>query len=559
MSRFNKAGTRPATGTSPLVAQRDPGTTTYAGAQGTGRDLKTELFLLAVASLGTDTFYETGGQRDDRYTDLVRAAAVAHPVWTAGFLAWLRTGASMRTAAIVGAAEYVRGRLEHGSEQPLPRRDHVTEGTDSLSYSIATNRRVIDSVLQRADEPGELIAYWTARYGKALPKPVKRGIADAVQRLYTERNLLKYDTASKGWRFGDILDLVHPAPAAPWQGDLFKLALDRRHGRDDVMIPGSLPMLIANLQLRLDARGNLAVLGDRERLAEAGMTWEDALSLAGRAADKQALWEALIPSMGMMALARNLRNFDEAGVTDESAAAVIARFTDHAQVAKSRMLPFRWLAAYRHAPSLRWSYPLEQALNASLSNVPALDRRTLILVDRSPSMFPGYHYSTANRSDISLADQAAVFGAALASRAADPTLVEFGGESKPIGVKAGEGVLKLVEKFGQINGTDIPSAVREHFAGHDRVVIITDEQTRAGWLPSNMAADGGGREARIDDLIPATTPVYLWNMAGYKPGALQTGTNRHLFGGLTDQSFGMIPLLERGRAASWPWATYPEE
>lgn len=38
---------------------------------------------------------------------------------------------------------------------------------------------MIASVLRRPDEPGELLAYWTATYGRAVPKPVKRGIADA--------------------------------------------------------------------------------------------------------------------------------------------------------------------------------------------------------------------------------------------------------------------------------------------------------------------------------------------------------------------------------------------
>ena len=58
----------------------------------------------------------------------------------------------------------------------------------------------------------------------------------------------------------------------------------------------------------------------RPALAAAGMTWEDVLSLAGSTVDKAALWTALIPSMGYMALLRNLRNFDEAGVPDEVAA-----------------------------------------------------------------------------------------------------------------------------------------------------------------------------------------------------------------------------------------------
>src|SRR5690606_10636363 len=163
-------------------------------------------------------------------------------------------------------------------------------------------------------------------------------------------------------------------------------------------------------------------------LKHAGMTWEALAGWLQGPMDKDA-WEAIIPSMGVMALARNLRNFDEAGVSDAAAAQVCARFADPEQVAKSRMFPFRWWAAYKHAPSLRWAHALEQALGHSLANVPRLAGSTLILVDRSPSMFPGYGFSTPNRSDITLAEQAAVFGSALALRAEKPTLVEFGSES----------------------------------------------------------------------------------------------------------------------------------
>lgn len=48
---------------------------------------------------------------------------------------------------------------------------------------------------------------------------------------------------------------------------------------------------------------------------------------------------------------------------------------DPERVAKSRQFPFRFLAAYNAAPSLRWSWAPEKALNASLSNVPSLPGR----------------------------------------------------------------------------------------------------------------------------------------------------------------------------------------
>ncbi len=536
MARFNQRGTRPAVH-SPVTTAGER-TVTHEGATGHLRDAKSEVFLLAVSNfVGRDTFYEDGSTRDDRYERLIRQLAIEDPEWTAGLLGWLRSEGNMRTVALVGAAAFTAERLLH----------------EAPGYS----RQVIDSVLQRADEPGEMLGYWTSKYGRKLPKPVKRGIADAVQRLYNERSLLKYDTDSKGYRFGDVLNLVHasPDPAKPWQSELFAYSLDRRHKRGTIPDPDTLPILARNLAFSEFVDQDPNILLNPEQLERAGLTWEAALSMAGSKVDKARLWEAVIPSMGLMALARNLRNFDEAGVSDAVAAAVCARFADPEQVAKSRMFPFRWWAAYKHAPSLRWAHALEQALNHSLTNVPRLKGATLILVDRSPSMFPGYMFSTPNQSDTTLAEQAAVFGSALALRAEKPTLVEFGGDSNKLDIPKGGSVLKLIEAFGQIGGTDIPSAVKRHWFAHDRIVIVTDEQTRPGWLPSNMYGHGGMRETAIDDLVPKNVPVYMWNMAGYKPGAMPSGkAGRHTFGGLTDHAFRMVPLLEAGRDATWPWA-----
>ncbi|WP_377273945.1 TROVE domain-containing protein [Peterkaempfera sp. SMS 1(5)a] len=522
MARFNTRSARPSA-TSP-VSTTGQTTRTHEGGAGHLRDARGELFLLAVTNMvGQDTYYERGGQRDDRYTRLVRQLAVEDPTWTAGLLGWLRTGGTMRTASLVGAAEFAKARLDAGE--------------------AGHSRQVVDAVLQRPDEPGELLAYWTSRYGRNVPKPVKRGIADAVARLYNGKALLKYDTASKGYRFADVLNLVHPTPHPDkaWQGDLFRYALDRRHNPDEAVPPASNRTLSANralMQVPVPERRALATgRGGAERLAEAGMTWE---ALAGwlQGPMDAAAWEAIIPSMGVMALVRNLRNFDESGVSDTVAAQVAARISDPAEVARSRQFPFRYLAAYKHAPSLRWGHALETALGHSLANVPALPGRTLVLVDRSGSMFGGISQQT----QLNRADSAAIFGAAVAKRAQSVDLVEFGTSSRPVSLRGGESVLRVLERFGNLGGTNTTEAVRRHYRGHDRVLIVTDEQA--------SYSHSGDPTAQV----PQNVPVYTWNLAGYRAGHGPSGSgNRHTFGGLTDHAFRMVPLLEAGRNAAWPW------
>ncbi|MFD9069130.1 TROVE domain-containing protein [Streptomyces lasiicapitis] len=552
MSRFNTRSARPAAH-SPVTTTGERART-HEGATGFLRDTKSELFLLAVSNMvGTNTFYETGGQRDDRYSKLIRTLAVTDPSWCVDFLRWLRTDGNMRTASLVGAAEFVRARLDATADGNL--------APDTLTASASGggwNRRAIDTVLQRADEPGEMLGYWTSKYGRKLPKPVKRGIADAVQRLYTERSLLKYDTDSKGYRFGDVLNLVHAAPAGdkPWQGDLFKHALDRRHGGDE-----GIPERLFTLRQRAEL---MAVPTDRRRplvseramfaqtLKDAGMTWEALAGWLQGPMDKAA-WEAVIPSMGYMSLLRNLRNLDEAGVSDEVAAEVAAKLADPEQVAKSRQLPMRFYSAFNAAPSLRWGHALEKALTASLANIPTLGGRTLILVDTSSSM----HETFSRDGSLMRWDAAALFGIALGRSCAAADVVSFssaryymsdapGAKTKTFPLSRGGSVLGDVKKWRDGGwflggGTDTAAALRQEFKGHDRVVIVTDEQA-------------GHDLIEVDQSVPQSTPMYTWNLAGYQAGHAPSGRGqRHTFGGLTDAAFRMIPLLEAGRDADWPW------
>jgi TROVE domain len=542
MSKNNR-GTVKAPVHSPVTSEERPTTATALGAPGYARDLQSELFLLAACNLpGEKAFHEGTDARVARFRGLVREAACAEPAWTGGLLGWLRGPGGLRLAPVEAAAEYAWARWGEASLPPGP-----------------TVREVTGSVLQRADEPGEIIAYWRARYGRKMPIGFKRGIADAVLRLYTEYSLLKWDTREAAVRFGDVIELVQPryrgTAYRTWQDALYRHAIERRHNRRKP-VPEQLAMIRANAALRRLAAGDPAALLSTEWLRAAGMTWQDTLSLAGSRVGKAELWAALAPLMGYEALLKNLRNFDDAGVPDDVAGRVAARLANPEQVAESRQFPFRFLSAYRAVSSLRWAHPLEKALNASLSGIPALRGRTLVLVDRSPSM---WEQAFSEHSGMPWADAAAIFGAAVALRAEQADLVEFWAGSRVIPFRKADPLLKLVERFSfqpAPGGTDIPSAVRAHLhPHHDRVVIVTDEQTQAGWLPSNMHYQHGGMPPTlIDDLVPRHVPLYMWNFGGYQAGAAPSGGgNRHTFGGLTDSAFKMVSLLESGRDARWPW------
>lgn len=167
---------------------------TFEGHDGFERKDKSALFLLAAGSLNNeDKFYESGKDSTTRLVDLVRKVAVKDPEWIAAFLRWLRSEGNIRTASVVGGVE----------------------AADALAKAgVPGGRQILASVLQRADEPGEAMAYWLATRGRKvlMPKPVKRGIADAAVRLYTEFSFLKYDSDRAAVRFGDVIEMVRPEP-----------------------------------------------------------------------------------------------------------------------------------------------------------------------------------------------------------------------------------------------------------------------------------------------------------------------------------------------------------
>jgi len=529
MARFNQRPSGLIVPAGPIVSTPNPSVRTGNNAPGFARDPRSELFLLAVSNfVGFDTYYEADVARDARFETLVREVARTDPDWTGRFLAWLRNEANMRTASMVGAIQAAQA---------------------MVANKIPGGRAIVNSVLARADEPGEAIGYWKTTYpGEQIPKPIKRGIADAATRLYTEYSTLKYDTASKGVRFGDVLELTHPAPGFPGQDVLFKHLIDRRNTRHKNMsgresgIPSSLTMMHLNAKMRETlARGHFEELGT-EWIKTAGFTWEDILSLVGDRVPKRYLWEALIPTMGYMALLRNLRNFDEAGVSGLAATAVKNKLMDPVQVERSRQLPMRFLSAFRAVGNVRWHEPLEVALDLCLANVPHFPGRTLILIDTSGSM----GHAMSDKSGLRRWDAAAIFGLALSQRCEHADVVSYSDTDRVFPLQKGASLLVMLEAFrrGYFIGsrTETERYVRKYFRGHDRVIILTDEQ--ANYHGHN---DVGAS-------VPQNVPVITFNLVGYRVGHAPSGTpTRITIGGLSDQAFKLLPVLERRAAGQWPF------
>ncbi|MFF5209185.1 hypothetical protein [Streptosporangium sp. NPDC000396] len=440
-----------------------------------------ELFLLAARALADKGAQEPG----DRLASLV-GGLVTDDAWLRGFLGWTRERPALRGFTLAATVELVHARL-----------------TAKLG-TAAEARQLINEVLVRADEPGELLAYAIHRLGRSFPKPIRDGVAKAVERLYDEHAIAVHDAEDAPMRFSEVIGLTHPKPVGK-QSDVFQYAALRL--KRPTPVPGSLTALKARAELHAVPTEKRPRQLDRPDIAElfatAAMTWRDvAVWLGGEMTEKA--WAAVLRSMSVRERLAQLPAFESAGLASEIADWVIADLAEESSVTRGRAMPMEIWAAYRSVPSSRWSWALEKALQHSLTQVPVLSGRTLVLVDRSAAM-------------ARQADAAAVFAAALALRSPSVELVQFGPAIEPVTMETT--LLGTLGRFRRPGGGQtVAQAVREHAQKHDRVIVLTHPA------------------AAVEAAEAVTAPGH-----------------EHVITEVNDGWFAAIPAIELARTGAWPF------
>lgn len=281
-------------------------------------------------------------------------------------------------------------------------------------------------IIQRADEMGEFLAmYW--KEGKTpISNQVKKGLAKAFLK-FNEYNLAKFDKNSAAVSVRDVMFLSHAKPTTPEQEELFKR--------------------VANQTLAIP------------------LTWETQLS-AG--ADKKETFSRLMTEkkLGALAFLRNLRNMVQAGV-DEDAIRAYGNTVD-----VSKVLPFRFVAAARIVP--QFEDMLEKMMFRSLATMEKLPGKTVLLVDVSGSMF-GCPISA--KSDLDRFDAAAALAMLCKEVCEEVEIYSFSTNLARVTPRSGFALREAISKSQHHGGTNLGSSLRQLTSKHDRIVILTDEQS----------------------------------------------------------------------------------
>lgn len=430
-------------------------TRTHEGAKAAKINAEQELRRSVMACLlWENSFYESGEDIGKRIESLVGVLPAAT---VADIAVEARTKQHLRHAPLWLVAAMLRRQYKSSEDR-------------------AVVGRLIPQVVLRADEMGELVSLYWKDGKKPLTRQMKIGLANAFK-AFDEYQLAKYDR-DVPVKVRDVMFLCHPKPIGDEQAAMFKRVANR-----ELVTPD---------------------------------TWEVALS-SGR--DKKATWERLIAErkLGALALIRNLRNMEQAGVPRE----VIREALRNMKA--ERVLPFRFIAAARHAPE--YEPELEAAMLRCLESFDKLPGRTCIVVDNSGSM---YGAKVSARSDMDRSDAACALAVLVREVCEDPVIVSFSHHPAQVPARRGFGLVDAIKSATQPGSTMTREALSFAEAkGYDRVIVITDEQSH--------------------QVIPGPKPAsrgYFINVAPYQNG-IGYGAWTHIDG----WSEGVLNYIQAAEAA----------
>jgi hypothetical protein len=357
--------------------------------------------------------------------------------------------ANVEASKVMRLAEVARKRynLRHA---PLMLLREATRNGAPIAEALA-------NTISRADELTEFVALYWKDGRQPLSAQAKKGLAKAFTK-FDEYQLAKYNR-DNAVKLRDVLFLSHAKGKDAAQQAIF-----------DRLVNGTLA---------------------------APDTWERNLSTGE---DKKATWERLLREnkLGALALLRNLRNMLQVNVS-------VSLIKNALRSMKTeKVLPFRFIAAERYAPSL--SADIENTMIRSLGDYEKLSGKTILLVDSSGSMVGR---KVSEKSELDRLDAACAL-TILAREICDDVRVfafttgQGGWGADPYTVEVpnrrGFALRDFISNMRH-GGTYLGAAMeRINKIPHDRLIVFTDEQS----------AD------KVPD--PVAKNAYMVNVANYQNG-----------------------------------------
>jgi hypothetical protein len=430
----------------------------------------------------------------------------------------------------------------------------------------------------------------------SLPHALRKALAHALA-TQSDFALLKYNGSERP-TFADVLKMVggskeigrylqkvtgEKRPNWPVSKSMFEFLVNGKYVEP-------LPLILAARRQVFTNKDVDAVSLDLVK--EAGLTWENIVSHFG---SSKKVWELCIPLMGEMALTRNLRNFEQAGISASAWEQIYERML---AIEDTVQLPIRFFAAEREVSSSEAKTLLAKLLDMAVAKVADLPGVTMVLADNSGSAV-GCVISC--KSDLRVSDCGNMLQAILAKKLGRRAIigvfgdsmiwVPFSEEKSALSIKTKIDSIAQREERSENGALAIPHYKAGAGVGQstetglwfalddltkrkihvDRMIFLSDlccytqgDNGTAQNCGVNMEEYFGKRATmqsmvdRYRQTVNKDCFVYSVNLSGHDQSQLRPNDERtHLLSGWSEKLLDMIRDLEVGRSESEPSVTVP--
>lgn len=338
----------------------------------------------------------------------------------------------------------------------------------------------------------------------------------------------------------DVVKMVHPKPQEPWRAAFFAWLIGKPFNQAE------LPPATQSL-LRFRAEGSELPAVPFLLLSNESLDATQWAELATRMS-----WQAL--RMNLNTLARN-GVFNVEGVAEK----VAVRLANRASVAKARAYPYQLLAAYQMAGQ---AVPrvvrnaLQDALEASLVNVPRVEGRVVVCPDVSGSMSsPVTGYRKGASSTVRCIDVAALMAAAVLRKHPEARVLPFENKVVQIELNPRDSVMSNSAKLAAIGGggtncsAPLAQLVRER-AKVDVVILVSDNQS---WVDARKGATETMRQWALLKRSNPQAKLVCLDLQPYADTQAQERSDVLNVGGFGDVVFDVIGQFASGQFGEAHW------
>lgn len=291
-------------------------------------------------------------------------------------------------------------------------------------------------------------------------RAVKRTVANWMNDKMSEYWVIKYDGNARGYSLGDLVQTIHPKPKNSFVSGLYGYLI----GSDKIDL-SEYKQLSAYQALKKATDPK-----EQVRLVREGRLPHEVVT--GVTKMNPELWDALVQDMPIFATLRNLNALDRAGVLDKNRKIIEDRLTNPDILAKSKILPFRFLNAFNTVTKPWVKDALRMAVELAFNNLPSIDGRTAVFLDISGSM---------DGQELQIGS---VFALALYKKTGGNGLFWlFNTRVRDGNPSLHDSILTQASKIHSSGGTDTGAPIRKLRLDKevvDNIIMITDEQQNSG-------------------------------------------------------------------------------